>query len=95
MEVREVSLRRRRLTQIPVFGLRDHSDHLNIRLGSRSLIIDQPKAPADRIAGRKIAFGKALSFAVRDRASQNLSVLVKVGRMTEQNHTPRLPKKNL
>jgi len=60
LEVREVSLRRRRLTQIPVFGLRDHSDHLNIRLGSRSLIIDQPKAPADRIAGRKIAFGKAL-----------------------------------
>ena len=59
MEVREVSLRRRRLAQIPIFGVRDHSDHLNIRLG-RSLIIDQPKAPADRIAGRKIAFGKAL-----------------------------------
>lgn len=59
LEIREECLRRRRLPQISVFLVRNHTDDFNVRTGWFHFV-HEPEALPDRTSARKVLPGKGL-----------------------------------
>src|SRR5262249_4398769 len=57
-EVREVGLRRRSLTQISAFSVRNHPNYFNVR-GDWFHVVHEPEALPDWISAREVLLGKA------------------------------------
>src|SRR5580693_1357167 len=84
-EIGEVSLRGRRLAQISVFPVRDHSDDFNVRADWLH-VVDEPEALPDRISAREVFPGKAL---VDDSVFGRPHVLCSEGTPGEDRNTER------